>query len=152
MRNLWILIAVCILLLPAASAVSAKEFLGVPLVPEGKIVKETKSRLEMNSPLSHEEILDFYKERLEDLENIKYRDWEDSTYIEDDGARKWHSITIAKREGDKPQIVIVKDNWTWIISTLLLRFIAVFVVLLCLFVGLKLSGSVLSRVVGKSEK
>jgi Na+-transporting methylmalonyl-CoA/oxaloacetate decarboxylase gamma subunit len=45
----------------------------------------------------------------------------------------------------------VKDNWTWIIGTLVLRFIGVFVVLLFLRVGMYISGTIISRTVKKLE-
>jgi len=107
---------------------------------------KTKKRLEMHTSASHDEIVRFYEEALSDLEDIKFRNWADATYIEDDGSRRWHSITISmeRREG-MTHIVIVKDNWTWIIGTLVLRFIGVFVVLLCLFAGMTLYGAILSR-------
>jgi hypothetical protein len=121
-------------------------FLGAPLMPEGKTVLKTKKRLEMLISASHDEVMAFYKEALKDKEDIKFRDWADATYIEDDSNRKWHSITISKepREG-MTHVVIVKDNWTWIIGTLILRYIGVFVVLLCLFAGMSLFGAILSR-------
>lgn len=109
---------------------------------------------------------DSFKERLKALEeeasfknelnylekNINYRDWDEVTYIEDDGKLPWHSITISKKmtEG-KTTVVIAKDKWTWIIGTLLIRYIAVFVVLLVLFVGMKVSGTIISSSVNKAE-
>ena len=126
----------------------AEDFLGVPLIPEGKTTLKTKKRLEMLTSASHDKVVGFYEKALSDLQDIKFRDWADATYIEDDSNLRWHSITISKeqREG-MTEIVIVKDNWTWIIGTLVLRFIGVFVVLLCLFAGMSLYGSILSRTV-----
>jgi hypothetical protein len=124
----------------------AEDFLGAPLMPEGKTVVKTKKRLEMLTSASHDEVVGFYEKALKDKEDIKFRDWADATYIEDDSNRQWHSITISKepREG-MTLIVIMKDNWTWIIGTLVLRYIGVFVVLLCLFAGMTLYGAILSR-------
>ena len=124
----------------------AEDFLGVPLIPEGKTLVKTKKRLEMLTSASHDEVVGFYKKALSDMEDVKFRNWADATYIEDDSNRRWHSITISKepREG-MTHIVIVKDNWTWIIGTLVLRFIGVFVVLLCLFGGMAIYGAILSR-------
>ena len=45
----------------------------------------------------------------------------------------------------------MKDNWTWIIGTLVLRYIGVFVVLLVLLIGMSISGAIISRTVGKSD-
>ncbi|MGD8983768.1 MAG: hypothetical protein PVI53_07060, partial [Desulfobacteraceae bacterium] len=103
------------------------------------------------SHLSHDEIVEFYRQALKKYKDIKFRDWEDATYIEDDGRLTWHSITISKQTKDGANIVIVKDNWTWIIGTLVLRFIGVFVVLLFLMVGMYISGTIISRSVRKLE-
>lgn len=129
------------------SALSAAEdFLGVSVIPEAKTLSKTKSRLEIMTSVSHDEAVGFYEKALGDLPDIRFRDWADSTYIEDDSNLPWHSITISKeqREG-MTHIVIVKDRWTWIIGTLILRFIGVFVVLLCLFAGMSIYGLILSR-------
>ena len=105
----------------------------------------------MKSPLSHDQIVAFYREALKEHEDIKFRDWKDATYIEDDGKLAWHSITISKQTKDGANIVIVKDNWTWIIGTLVLRFIGVFVVLLFLMAGMYISGAIISRTVKRLE-
>ena len=114
-------------------------------------MERTKSRLEMKSPLSHDEIVAFYRQALKKYEDIKFRDWKDATYIEDDGRLSWHSITISKHYSGGTKLVIVKDNWTWIIGTLVLRFIGVFVVLLFLMLGMYISGTIISRSVKKLE-
>ena len=131
---------------------SADDFLGAPLVPETKTLEKTDARLEMQAPLSHDRVLAFYREALKKHDDIKFRDWKDATYIEDNGKLRWHSITIAKGEKAQTQIVIVKDNWTWIVGTLILRFVAVFIVLLVLYVGMKVSGKIISHVTKKVSK
>jgi len=93
----------------------------------------------------------FYREALKDGRDIKFREWKDATYIEDDGRLSWHSITISKGEREGTTVVIMKDNWTWIIGTLVLRYIGVFGVLLLLFLGMAVSGSIISRSVKKME-
>jgi hypothetical protein len=129
----------------------AEDFLGLPLMPGGKVLVKQKGRLEVALPLPHDQIVAFYKEALKDEKDIRYRDWKDSTYIEDDGNRPWHSITISKEpEQGMTNVVIVKDNWTWILGTLILRFIGVFAVLVVLFGGMTLSGAIISRSVSKS--
>jgi hypothetical protein len=148
----WTTMLMGIFLFTGLGFAGAEEFLGAPVIPDGKIVLKTKKRLEMFSPRSHDEVLAFYKEALKKAEDIKFRDWNDQTYIEDDGALKWHSITIAKEKTDQGTgIVIVKDNWTWIIGTLILRFVGVFVVLLVLFLFMSISGSLISRYTRKAE-
>jgi len=105
----------------------------------------------MKTQLSHDEVVSFYRRALKDFENIKFRDWKDATYIEDDGKMPWHSITISKGEGQETSIIIVKDNWTWIIGTLILRYIGVFMVLMVLFLGMSISGRVISGFVKRIE-
>ena len=149
MKNLLLPIFIFFLTIPAP--LYAEDFLGAPLIPGGETIQKTESRLEMKSPLSHDEILEFYRQALKKYKDIKFRDWKDATYIEDDGKLAWHSITISKQAKDGANIVIVKDNWTWIIGTLVLRFIGVFVVLLFLMVGMYISGAIISRSVKKLE-
>lgn len=129
----------------------AEDFLGAPVIPEGRMVLRTESRLEMVSPLSHDEVMGFYEEALKGYKDIKFRDWKDATYIEDDGKLSWHSITISKQYKEGTHIVIVEDNWTWIIGTLALRYIGVFMVLLILLLGMSASGAIISRWVKKME-
>ncbi|MBW2351933.1 MAG: hypothetical protein JRF51_01745 [Deltaproteobacteria bacterium] len=149
MKKLIVLIGVLILFPLLASG---EDFLGAPVIPGGKTVDKTDVRLELNLPMSHDEVVSFYREALKDFENIKFREWRDATYIEDDGKMLWHSITISKGGGDKTKVVILKDNWTWIIGTLVLRYVAVFGVLMLVFLGMALSGSIISRSVKKKEK
>jgi hypothetical protein len=143
------LLFLILLLFPAIS--NAEDFLGAPVVNQGKENLRTDARLEMKTPLSHDEVVLFYKEKLKDVPDIKFRDWKDSTYIEDDGARPWHSITISKDDKDGATIVIVKDNWTWIIGTLILRYIGVFVVLMIVLLGMVVSGKIITSFVRRAE-
>jgi hypothetical protein len=48
-------------------------------------------------------------------------------------------------------VVIMKDNWTWIIGTLILRYIGVFVVLLILYLGMSISGRIMTSWVRRME-
>lgn len=144
-----ILLLLVIVLFPLSA--SAETFLGAPVVPQGTTTQKTDARLEMKTGLSHNEVMSFYKQALKDFENIKFRDWKDATYIEDDGKMPWHSITISKDGKDGTAIVIVKDNWTWIIGTLVLRYIGVFMVLMVLFIGMTISGKIISSAVKRAE-
>ena len=128
----------------------AEEFLGAPVIPQGKTLQRNKTRLEIKTDLSHDDALKFYKNALKGEEDIKYREWKDATYIEDDGKREWHSITISKGD-ETATVIIAKDSWTWIMGTLLLRYIGVFVVLLILFLGMNVSGNIISRMIKKIE-
>lgn len=149
MKNILFLLVVTFLFVPAYSG--AEDFLGVPVIPQGETIKKTNSRLELKTDLSHDEVVAFYKKALKEFQDIKFRDWADATYIEDDGNRPWHSITVSKKNDDGIHIVVMKDNWTWIIGTLILRYIGVFVVLIVLLVGMSVSGAIISRSVGKVD-
>jgi len=105
--------------------------------------------LELKTDKSHDEVVEFYRMALKDSSDMKFRDWPDATYIEDDGKLLWHSITISKEDRNGTTIIIMKDNWTWIIGTLILRYIGVFVVLIILLIGMSISGAIISRSVGK---
>jgi hypothetical protein len=129
----------------------AKDFLGAPIIPEGMAIHKADARLEFKTRLSHDEAVTFYREALKGFQDIKFRKWEDATYIEDHGKLDWHSITIPKGDQGGITVVIVKDNWTWIMGTLLLRYVGVFAVLLTLFLGMALSGRIISRSVKKIE-
>jgi len=147
MKKAILIITVLSLFFPAYTF--AGDFLGAP-VPQGTETKKTDARLEMTTELSHDAVLEFYKNALEKAPDIKFRNWKEATYIEDDGRQKWHSITISKDQ-TPTSILIVKDNFTWIIGTLILRYIAVFVVLMVLFVGMLVSGKIISSSVKKAQ-
>lgn len=150
MKTYFYLLFVSIIILPALS--NAEEFLGVPVISQMDEVSRTDTRLEVETPMSHDEVVAFYKKALQKLPDVKVREWKKSTYIEDDGANPWHSITISKgNAGEKVSVVIMKDNWTWIIGTLILRYIGVFVVLLILLLGMSLSGAIVSRYVAREK-
>ena len=139
-----------ILLLVHPSMTHAEDFLGAPVTPGGETVQKSDSHLEYKSRMSHDETLSYYEEILQDLPDIKIRDWKDATYIEDDGRLTWHSIMISKGGEGETTVVVMKDNWTWIMGTLVLRYVGVFVVLLVLFLGISLSGNITSRFVSRT--
>jgi hypothetical protein len=145
----WILLLSLVIFLPVSSY--GEDFLGAPVIPQGTVTKRTDARLEMKAGLSHDEVVAFYREALKDFKDIKFRNWKDATYIEDDGRMPWHSITVFKGGEKGTEITIVKDSWSWIIGTLVLRFVGVFVVLMILLLGMSLSGSIISRSVKSME-
>jgi hypothetical protein len=122
----------------------AEHFLEAPIIPGATIMTQTDSRLEIKVDKSHDEVLNFYQKAFEGQPDLKYRDWKQATYIEDDGKMPWHSVTISKEGNKETRIIIVKDNWTWIVGTLVLRFVAVFIVLLVLYVCMTLSGRLIA--------
>ena len=152
MKKLILLVLFAFFCMIATASLGAEDFLEAPVILQGKIIQKTDARLELKTELSHNEVLTFYREALKGLDDIKFRDWKDATYIEDDGSRPWHSITISKGDSTATSIIIVKDNWTWIIGTLLLRYVGVFVVLMVLFLGMSVSGKIISGSMKKMER
>ena len=150
MKKITILTLVFFLCLSAH--LGAADFLKAPVIQQGKVILKTDSRLELKTTLSHDEALTFYKEALKEQKDIKFREWKDSTYIEDDGKLPWHSITISKGDKDGATIIIMKDNWTWIIGTLILRYIGVFAVLIVLYLGMSVSGKIISGSIKRMEE
>ena len=150
MKRCLLLPVLVILLFPGI--LTGDDFLGLPLVPGGKVIDKTEALLVMESTMSHDQALEFFKNVLKGDKDIKIREWEASTYIEDDGARPWHSITIPKQEAEKITITIKKDSWGWIISTLTLRYIAVFVVLIIIYASILVSGKIVSTAIKRAEE
>lgn len=133
---------------------SAADFLGAPLVPESQVTSQTDKQIVLKTNLSHDQVIAFYKDALKASDkDTKYREWKEVTYIEDDGSLPWHSITVSKEQeaGAPVTVTITRDNWTWIVGTLILRFIGVFVVLALLWLGMSLSGAIMSRLLPKTE-
>jgi hypothetical protein len=147
----WMLALSFMIFFPVLSHAETETFLEAPVLSQGTVVLKADDRLEMKTDLSHDEVIAFYKEALKDVEDIKFRNWKDATYIEDDGRLPWHSITVSKGGEPGTEIVIVKDNWTWIIGTLILRYIGVFMVLMVLLIGMTVSGKIISSVVRGAE-
>lgn len=116
-----------------------------PVMPGGTVVKTEDTAVFIDYDLPYEKVLAWYKDALRNYKDGKYRDWNDQMYIEDLGGAKWHSIGIFKGGGNKTTVKIVKDNMTWILSTLLIRFAGVFVVLCVLWILLNLSGAAMKR-------
>ncbi len=151
MKRVIVILFVLVFLVPSA-VLATENFLGIPVFPGAKVTKKTKGRLEAVVSRSHEQVFDFYKQFLKGLKDVRFREWKTASYIEDDGNRPWHSITISKGGANTTVIVIMKDNWTWIMGTLFLRFIGVFVVLMVLFIALSVSGGIISRIVGPEDQ
>jgi hypothetical protein len=130
-----------------------------PMMPGGKLVKAegTAAYYEFDQP--YEAVLAWYREALKNYRDpnyahvdwAKYRDWKDQMYIEDQGAAPWHSIGIQKGGGNKTLVKIVRDNFTWIFSTLLIRFAGVFCVLIILWLLLNLNGIVMKKYFSEKE-
>ena len=130
------------------------EFLGLPVVPGAKVLEKTEDLLVIESNMTHDQAIEFFMNVLKDEEDIKIREWESASYIEDDGARPWHSISIPKQGQEQARITITikKDSWSWIFSTLILRYIAVFVILIIIYASLLFSGNIISNAIKKAEQ
>lgn len=100
----------------------------------------------------YEKVVDFYRKAFEGQKDIKFWDRVDETYVEDHSNRPWHSVTITKLDKRSTSVVILKDNWTWAIGTLVIRFIGVFAVLSILYLALSISGTFVSRIVDAKKK
>jgi len=151
MKRIMIIFIAGIFSLPCL-VLGSETFLGAPVFPGAKIVKKTEARLELIVPQSYDKVMAFYKKALKGLKDIRIREWKKSSYIEDDSNRPWHSITISKGGDNETVIVILKDNWTWIMGTVFLLFIGAFIVLLVLFVALSVSGAIISRIVQSKDE
>jgi hypothetical protein len=116
-----------------------------PVMPGGTVVKTEDTSVFIDYDLPYEKVLAWYKDALKNYKDGKYRDWNDQMYIEDQGGAKWHSVGIFKGGGNKTTVKIVKDNMTWVFSTLLIRFAGVFVVLCVLWILLNISGAAMKK-------
>jgi hypothetical protein len=150
MKNLRLLIIVLFVLVP--TLLYADDFLGCPVISGGKVVVSSDSRLEKDYDMGYDEVVAFYKKALKSEKYVKFWDRGDSIYIEDHLDRPWHSVTISKTEKDGTKVVCLKDNWTWIMGTLTLRFVGVFAVLAVLYIALSISGTIISRTVKAEGK
>ena len=149
MKTLILSFAVLFLLI--SSPCPAEDFLGVPIVPDGQTIKSDKGKMEKVYDIPMTQILSFYKERLKDNKDIKFRELGDQIRIEEYGNAAWHKIVLTENAKGLTTFVIVKDTWTWIIGTLTIRFTGVFVVLLVLYLAMNISTGIIARYVARTE-
>ena len=123
-----------------------------PMMPGGKIVKTEGGVVIVEFDQPYEKVLAWYQEAMKahrdkeyNIDFAKFRDWKDQMYIEDQGSAHWHSIGIAKGTGPTTTVKIVRDNFTWIFSTLLIRFAGVFFVLCLLWVLLNINSALMKK-------
>jgi hypothetical protein len=128
------------------------QWLGAPIMPDGKEVSKDSGRLATEYNLPYANVLGWYQDALKGYPDARYRNWEEEMYIEDQGGSKWHAIKISKTGGAKTTVTIVKDNWTWIMATLLIRFTGVFVVLLILWIFLNISTAIVLHAIKQEKK
>jgi hypothetical protein len=131
--------------LTAADAPPPDNFFTAPVMPGGSNASSDGTRAQIDYNMPYETVLAWYKETLKNYKDEKYRDWAEQMYIEDQGGAKWHSISISKGGGNKTTVTFVKDNWTWIFSTLVIRFAGVFAILLALWILLNISNMIMRK-------
>jgi len=144
MKKLLVL-CVSLLILGLPGPTLAEEFLGVPIMPGGRLVLSTGSMDKRVYEVSHEQVLAYYRDVLKDAKDLKLRDRKTEVTIEDNGRLSWHRISISKNSSKQSDVTITRDSWTWILGTLTLRFIGVFVVLMILYLCMKFEMSVIAR-------
>ena len=136
-----------IICLTACAALYANETFDAPIPAGGKSLSvEKKGTVRFQYEQStFQEVLDFYKKEVAGLPEIKWHDKEKGAVIIYDWAnREWHRINILDEgEGGGVLVEIRKDSWTWIIGTLIIRFVGVFIVLIVLMIALIISGKIL---------
>jgi hypothetical protein len=104
--------------------------------------------------LSFQSVADFYEGEVKQITDTKWHDLSSKgkIVIYDWGSREWHRINITdKGDGKGVLVTIRKDSWTWIIGTLIIRFIGVFIVLIVLMIALFISGKLLPLIKDKPE-
>ena len=58
---------------------------------------------------------------------------------------------LSEKAKGQTTFVIVKDNWTWIVGTLAIRFTGVFVVLLVLYLAMNIATGIIAHSVSRLE-
>lgn len=137
-------------------ASESSENFGAPVPPGGeKLISELSATVKLSyKELSFREIEDFYKNELKDKSDINWKGTGNiSRIIHDWGNREWHKIKLEDRgSGRGVEITIIKDNWTWIIGTLVIRFVGVLIVLIILMIALYILGKLMSISVSKNKE
>lgn len=145
MRNILILAASIFL---TASGLSAAESFQAPVPAGGKLLTPADSGTVnlLYRDVALKEIISFYKEELKDKANINWKESGDKRgiVIHDWGNREWHKIEVVDDAKSGVQITINRDSWTWIIGTLVIRFVGVFTVLVILMIALYVSGFIMT--------
>lgn len=145
MKKLNILLITGIVLLSSVVLASGMKV----SLPEGGILLSEKDAYDLvyqypELTLADAEI--FFRNEFKDDEaevNWKISDDKNEYTINDWGSRDWHKITIHKMaDNNGVEISVQKDSWTWIIGTLVIRFVGVLIVLSLLMIALYISGAI----------
>jgi hypothetical protein len=144
----WILLLVLFLLSFSPEA-KAEEFLGLPVLPGGRTVRSTGALLEKSYAMAAPAAIQFYKDSLKGQPDLKLHENRQGFVIEDHGRLPWHKIVILETTKGQTSVQIDKDSWTWILGTLFIRFVGVFVVLMVLYVAMAFATGFIVRSVRK---
>lgn len=141
--SLFCLLIVVLVSIPSTSR--AEDFLGAPVMTGGTTVRAEKRLLEKSYDFSREQVLDFYKGILKDVQDLKFWERSDRSEIYEYGNQPWQKITISENGKGQTLVTIEKDSWTWILGTLTIRFVGVFVVLVVLYGAMGLATWLITR-------
>jgi hypothetical protein len=128
----------------------------IPSVPEGgeQVPGSSSGMVKYNyQNMAVQQIAAFFMHEFKENANISFREIQGKgeIVINDWGNSKWQKIHIAVN-GDAGTIVtITKDSWTWILGTLVIRFVGVFVVLTVLLIVLNILSAIVSRSLSNLE-
>jgi hypothetical protein len=146
MRKLLTWVGLASLLILSTRGVGlAEDFLGAPVMPGGTTVKTDKRVLEKVYDLPKGQVLDYYKDIFKDSKDIKFRDRRDRLDIDEYGNQPWQKISISLNAQGQTRVIFERDSWTWILGTLTIRFVGVFVVLIVLYGAMAVATSLIMR-------
>jgi hypothetical protein len=128
----WIILFV-LFHLSLSPVAKAEDFLGLPVLPGGRTVKSSGALLEKSYDMTAPAAIQFYKDNLRGQPDLKLHDNRQGFVIEDHGRLPWHQVVILETVKGHTSVQINKDSWTWILGTLFIRFLGVFVVLMVLY-------------------
>jgi hypothetical protein len=146
MKKIMYVMIVLFMLSPLAAW--AETFLGAPLPEGGTVISQTDKKVITTYAMPYADVIAFYKEQFKKLD-CKFKNRDNSTFIEEYTALPWHSVWIEKT-AEGTRITVTKDSWMWILGTLTLRFFAVFIVLIGLFIPLSIIGWLVKRAQDKA--
>jgi len=153
MKKIPILLFMCMLLIYCNNLYAATPLAPVP--EGGNLIsgKETNKEIYIYNNTTLAEIDKFYKNTFKDYPGLSRQKAESPKVISmnDWGNSKWHNITITDKDKDGIEIVITRDSWTWIIGTLVIRFVGVFIILATLMIFMFISSYFFTRYDSKKK-
>lgn len=150
MRKLCALTA--LLLWCLAVPALAEEFGTLPIMEGGRTITSSTNELVKKYDVAPEVLWQFYKGILGKENEIRFRERSHNFTIEDLAGRPWRRISITRTQSHQTTVAIDLMSWSWMLIMLALRFTAVFVVLLVLYVSTSLCTRLLTRMVKQPAK